>query len=254
MRPGDCSGRVPNPYPIPKTMPTSLRKLASARANARKSTGPVTAAGKAASSLNAVTHGLTAQTVVLHNESRDQYQAELDHYLAHFQPQGKPEFDLVRQLAAAHWRLCRYASVESSLFEHQMEQDQEWIDDRFDNVDDPRRIAIAFDRMSGPNSALALLNRYQARLHREYRETLRTLEKLQAARIARVAELPSEANPTSEHANPRTIADPRREPTLLMRPPALPTPPILTAPNSTAEPPSSDGAPPLRISQSSPHV
>jgi hypothetical protein len=228
-------------------MLTSPRKLASARANARKSTGPVTAAGKAASSLNAVTHGLTAQTVVLQNESRDQYQAELDHYLAHFQPLGKPEFDLVRQLAAAHWRLCRYAAVESSLFEHQMEQDQEWIDDHFDNVDDHRRIAIAFDRMSGPNSALALLNRYQARLHREYRETLRALERLQATRLARAAKLPSEANPTSEHAPARAAADPRREPTLLIRPPAFP-------PDPPAEPLSSDPAPPLRISPSSPHV
>jgi len=235
-------------------MPTSPRKLASARANAAKSTGPVTAAGKAASSLNAVTHGLTAQTVVLHNESRDQYEAELDHYLAHFQPLGKPEFDLVRQLASAHWRLCRYVAVESSLFEHQMDQDQEWIDDHFDNVDDHRRIAIAFDRMSGPNSALALLNRYQARLHREYRETLRALEKLQAARLALAAKLPNEANPTSEHTNSRTVADPRREPTLLMRPAAFPTPPILTASDPTAEPTSSAAAPPLRISPSTPHV
>jgi len=235
-------------------MPTTPRKLASARTNAAKSTGPVTAAGKAASSLNAVTHGLTAQTVVLHNESRDQYESELDHYLAHFQPQGKPEFDLVRQLAAAHWRLCRYAAVESSLFEHQMERDRKWIDDHFDAVDDHRRIAIAFDRMSGPNSALALLNRYQGRLHREYRETLRALEKLQATRLTRATKLPNEANPTSEHTNPRTIADPRREPTLLMRLPAFPTAAILTAPDPTAEPTSSDGAPPLRISPSPPHV
>ena len=187
---------------------TSNRKLTSARANAAKSTGPVTPAGKIASSLNTVTHGLTAQTVALPNESRDQYQAELDHYLAHFQPQGKPEFDLVRQLAAAHWRLCRYAAVESSLFEHQMDQDQEWIDDHFDNVDHHRRIAIAFDRMSGPNSALALLNRYDARLHRDYRDILRQLEKTQAARIARSAELQNEANPISEqswHPKPRAL-------------------------------------------------
>jgi len=189
-------------------MPTSNRKLTSARANAAKSTGPVTAAGKAASSLNAVTHGLTAQTVALPNESRDQYQAELDHYLAHFQPLGKPECDLVRQLAAAHWRLCRYAGVESSLFEHQMEQDEEFIADRFDNVDQRRRIAIAFDRMSGPNSALALLNRYEARLHREYREILRQLEKTQATRRAQNAELRNEANPISEqtwHTKPHTL-------------------------------------------------
>lgn len=182
-------------------MATSQRKLNSARANAAKSTGPVTDAGKSASSLNAVTHGLTAHTVVLNNESREQYEAELTHYFAHFQPQGKAEFDLVRQLAAAHWRLCRYAAVESRLFEHQLDKDQEWIDDRFDNVDDLRRIAIAFDRMSGPNSALALLNRYEARLNREYRELLKVLEKTQATRVSQKTKLQNEANPDSEHPN-----------------------------------------------------
>ena len=224
-------------------MPTTPRKLESARANAAKSTGPVTAAGKAASSLNAVTHGLTAQTVVLHNESHDEYESELDHYLAHFQPQGKPEFDLVRQLAAAHWRLCRYAAVESSLFEHQMERDRDWIASRFENVDEHRRIAIAFDHMSGSNSALALLNRYQARLHREYRETLRALEKLQATRLARNAKSPIEANPTSEHSSAPTINDIPGGPTLLMNPQTLtnhstfPARPIVKPPELPAEVP-----------------
>jgi hypothetical protein len=97
-------------------MPASQRKIDAARANGAKSTGPKTRRGKTASALNAVTHGLTAQTVVLSNESRDEFQAELNQYLAHFQPQTKPEWDLVHQLAAARWRLGRYAAVETGIW------------------------------------------------------------------------------------------------------------------------------------------
>jgi len=161
-------------------------------------------------------HGLTAQTVVLDNESPDQYEAELDQYLAHFQPQGKPEWDLVHQLAAAHWRLCRYAAVETAILDHQMERDREWLDQHHPEVLDHQRLAIAFERSCGANSALALLNRYDARLHREYRETLKLLEKMQAARDARLSKLQNKPKaaepPLADHAadnpTPPAVPDP----------------------------------------------
>ena len=181
-------------------MALSQRKLNSVRANAQKSTGPKTPAGKAAVSLNAVTHGLSAQTVVLHNEPAAEYEAELNHYHAHFQPLGKPECDLVRQLAAAHWRLARYAAVESALLENQMAKDEQWIDEHFTEVDEIHRLAFAFDSLAGANSALALLNRYQARLHREYQKILNALQEMQTARRTQDVKLPSEPNPISEHS------------------------------------------------------
>ena len=154
--------------------------------------GPITDQGKLASSLNAVTHELTAQTVVLYDESQDQYQAELDEYLAYFQPQGKPEFDLVRQLAATHWRLCRYASVESGILEHQMDKKRESLGKKYGDIPPHHRLAMVFETQTGANSSLSLLNRYEARLHREYRETLRLLERRQANRLAPNTELPNE--------------------------------------------------------------
>jgi hypothetical protein len=88
---------------------TTSRAEAS-RINGAKSHGPKTEDGRRAASLNAVKHGLTAETVVLPNESQEEYQAELDDYRQHFAPANKPEADLVRQLTSAHWRLARYTS------------------------------------------------------------------------------------------------------------------------------------------------
>src|SRR5438045_3231911 len=53
----------------------SDRKLAANRANAAKSTGPRTDAGKRASSLNAVAHGLTAHTALLPGEDAVELEA-----------------------------------------------------------------------------------------------------------------------------------------------------------------------------------
>ena len=178
-------------------MPTSQRKIESCRANAAKSTGPTTDSGKAASSLNAVTHGLSATTVVLATESQDQYQSELQDYLEYFQPRSKPELDLVRQLAAVHWRLGRYASVETGLLEQQMEEDAEWFSRRYKNLPAHHRLALSFERSSG--SALSLLNRYEARIYREYRTIFRELQKLRSVRQQQDEKLQNEANPIIEH-------------------------------------------------------
>ncbi len=176
-------------------MPTSQRRIDAARANALKSTGPKTPAGKAAVSGNALKHGLTAKTVVLSTETAEEFEAELDHYLAHFQPQGKPEFDLVRQLAAAHWRMVRYAAIETALLENFMQIDEARFERIFGDLDNHRRLASAFHYYGDGNAALSLLNRYQARLQRDYLRILAMLTALQAARSERNAKLPNKAKP-----------------------------------------------------------
>ena len=90
-------------------MAPSPQRIQAARANGAKSRGPKTAEGKLTTSRNAIRHGLTARTVVLQNESEDQYLADLRDYLDYFRPEGKPETDLVHQLAASKWRsrICR---------------------------------------------------------------------------------------------------------------------------------------------------
>jgi len=189
-------------------MASSLSRIQSARANGAKSPGPKTAEGKRIASLNATTHGLTAEIVVLQNESEDQYQADLRDYLDHFRPEGKPETDLVHQLAAAHWRLTRYAGVESGLLERKMDDQADRIDDKYEEIPENHRLAIAFEALSGRNGSMGLLNRYQARLHREYQRLLKTVIELQAARPAQKVKLRNEPKTAANQpVTPREIKD-----------------------------------------------
>jgi len=168
------------------------------RINGSKSRGPKTEHGRSAVSLNAVKHGLTAETVVLPNESDEQYEAELREYLLHFAPANKPEADLVRQLAAAHWRLARYTRIETSLLDLEMERQRERLTQDWNRIEECGRLALAFEALSGAHSPLALLNRYQARLHHEYQRILKALLQMQATRRPAEARLQVEAKLQNE--------------------------------------------------------
>jgi hypothetical protein len=89
-----------------------------ARANGRKSRGPVTAAGKARAAMNAVRHGLRAEhAVVLASEDPAAYAAmgaALEQDLA---PRGAMEQALVERIAAALWRLRRAERLEALFFD-----------------------------------------------------------------------------------------------------------------------------------------
>ncbi len=122
----------PAPARAGRSCPLRALKKEAARANGAKSHGPKTPAGKLASSRNALAHGLTARTVVLQNESEAEYEAELRAYLDHFLPQGKPETDLVHQLAAANWRQARYVAVEAALLEQKMDDQADWVDNKYE--------------------------------------------------------------------------------------------------------------------------
>lgn len=83
------------------------------RANAQLSTGPRTPEGKSASSLNALRHGLTAQSPVIPGEDAAAYDAFVKDFLDSLKPSGALERELVLTIADTSWRLNRASRLES---------------------------------------------------------------------------------------------------------------------------------------------
>src|SRR4029077_15497181 len=100
---------------VPTTDP-AIHRAAINKANAQKSTGPRTAAGKQRASLNAWRHGLTGQTVVLPSEDQSAYQRHSQSFLDEYRPKGATETQLVQSLLDSSWQLNRAAAVETNLF------------------------------------------------------------------------------------------------------------------------------------------
>src|ERR1035438_233564 len=79
-------------------------------------TGPRTEEGKKRIRFNAVTHGLTGQTVVFNSEEAERYNQQNQRIAVHYQPIGPIEDALVRQIADDIWRLGRASSIEHGIF------------------------------------------------------------------------------------------------------------------------------------------
>jgi hypothetical protein len=91
------------------------RRFATNRANSQHSTGPRTEPGKQRSSLNALRHGLTAQTAVLPTEDPEAYQRHIQQFLDEYKPATATETQLVHEIANAAWRLNRIPFLEAEL-------------------------------------------------------------------------------------------------------------------------------------------
>jgi AraC-like DNA-binding protein len=103
------------PTPTPQSLIPESRTRAN-RANAKLSTGPRTEPGKQRSSLNALRHGLTAQTAVLPTEDPETYQRHIQQFLDEYAPATPTETQLVHEIANTAWRLNRIPLLESELF------------------------------------------------------------------------------------------------------------------------------------------
>lgn len=107
----------PSPEAPNRKAPISERKAAANRANAQHSTGPRTPAGKAASSLNALRHGILAKAAFNLTIEGDERRAEFDALVAglaqEFQPRTMTEHMTVQQLAGCYWRLAKVWTFET---------------------------------------------------------------------------------------------------------------------------------------------
>lgn len=91
------------------------------RRNAALSTGPRTPEGKAASSMNALKHGLTAETLVLPSENPENFLAFAEDLLAALVPVGALEEILAERVIMNAWRLRRALRAEVEVYAWPME-------------------------------------------------------------------------------------------------------------------------------------
>jgi len=131
------------------------------QANAKHSTGPVTAEGKARVAQNATRHGLTAKNLVVRDDEREEFEAFHADLLAEIDPTGAVEMITFNDLLHAAWNLQRFRRLEA-------ETSLGTIDD----LTDPQT-AAAVDRLA----------RYQARAQRAYYRALQEVKRLQTNRV-----------------------------------------------------------------------
>ncbi len=90
----------------------SLARQASSRVNGSLSRGPKTKEGKSRSSINALTHGLTAKTASLKQQNCKAFQEMLHQYNQSIAPRDAVEQAAVEEICAAAWRLHSVWTIE----------------------------------------------------------------------------------------------------------------------------------------------
>jgi hypothetical protein len=148
-------------------------QAAASRANGALSEGPVTQEGKAASSQNALRHGLRSAAVVLPGEDPEAFDRHRVAYLHRFKPADAPERDLVEAMSNARWRLNRIMSLEAELLQG----------------DDLAR-------------ALSTVARYEGQLTRTYDRAYRQLQELQSCRPPELKSAPAAKFPAKQPNEP----------------------------------------------------
>lgn len=85
------------------------------RRNARLSTGPRSAAGRDASSRNALRHGLTAEQVVIFGEAAEDFARFHEEMSAALAPADAVEEELAARVILCAWRLRRASRAEAGI-------------------------------------------------------------------------------------------------------------------------------------------
>ncbi len=127
--------------------------------NAKKSTGPRTEEGKARVANNALKHGLLARDTVLPGEDPADFDRQLSALEADIQPANSLEFELVRQIADAQWRMRRLTRLETGFIAAAL-ADQRYRTEKYR----PEKLRPGYD---GETLLLgtAMLDRTQAFVH-----------------------------------------------------------------------------------------
>jgi len=189
----------------------SDRQLDANRRNAQLSTGPQTPEGRAAVRNNAVTHGLTAQYVVLPKENKEEFEDLFASFEAEYQPDGPTENLLLKQVVINAWRLQRLQGMETAFFGLASVDRRKYFAEQYRNTDAHDLHAYIFREDAGNDDVLSRLARYESRIQRSFYKALHELQRL---RTLRNAQTPPQPHPDDSETAPSDS-----------------TPPILAPPN-----------------------
>ena len=182
---------------------SSERRIRSSQENGRRSHGPVTPEGRASSAQAHIIHCLTANTIVLSNEDQDRFQEHLDQFVVEFQPRSRAQFLLVEQMAVNMWKIRRSWGVESALYDHEMDRMRPDLAAKYEQIDEPTRLALAYSSLHESRSSASNLERQQVRLIRQYERSMALLNDLQARKRRRSSEntfLNNQPSPKNGHS------------------------------------------------------
>ena len=149
------------------------------RRNAQLSTGPRTPDGKARSSLNALTHGLTAAQILIPSESADDFESHAASFRDRWAPVDSVESFLVDQMIVAAWRLRRTRILESAVFaqrEFEVARNQREREEEL--TDEADHIVTAYRRECSSTNSLENISRQETRIERAFYRAMHELARL----------------------------------------------------------------------------
>lgn len=217
--------------PVEQTI--SDKQLAANQANARRSTGPTSAAGKAESSKNATKDNFYGEkSPMAPYEDPDDYAVFFDAFMAELAPADEEERALAQQVVESTWRLKRIFRVETRLYQELWE--------------DPPRLVYELNKLS----------LIQMRLERSKHQAREALWEMQEARLESegaadqdTARLKEQYQAMmQERRNPQSVGAPMRAAACGTEPPSTRHPTVGATP-SPAPPPVKHwrGIPPLPV-------
>ena len=170
----------------------SIRALIN-RANAEKSTGPRTKAGKQRAALNAFKHNLSGQHLVLVEHEFDAYHDACERALRDMKPQTEMERQIAQKIIDINFRLNRITSLETNMF------NLDTVHAATDMYDDDRTEIMCAQTRAWKNEShhFDLLGRYEARLSKQLLNYQKELERLQTLHKAEESRQPQQTAPVN---------------------------------------------------------
>ena len=192
---------------------TSLRKRVANRRNAGLSTGPKTAAGKAAASKNALKHGILSRQVVLPDEDPGEFEDFRRRLTEDLKPTGELETVFAERIMLGAWRLRRVVRLEAAVIRAQESELQAFPDlatrmaaasrvsdmpsaaaQASPQLDEQARselnVYTAMVRDANGTNQLERLRRYETTIEKSLLSSIHELERLQGRRRGEAVDTP----------------------------------------------------------------